>query len=69
METIIIGNNKEQLKIFYKNQMNYQYKNDHNIIKDIIKKNVKPIDGIKETSIIISTTITSYMLNCDKQYC
>ena len=61
METIIIGNNKEQLKIFYQNQMNYQYKNDDNIIKDIIKKNIKPIDGIKETSMIISTTITSYV--------
>ena len=34
----LIGTNKEQLKLFYENQMNYQYKKDEKIIKDIIKK-------------------------------
>ena len=33
--------------------MNYQYKKDEKIIKDIIKKNVKRIDDIKVICIII----------------
>ena len=33
----LIGTNKEQLKLFYENQMNYQYKKDEKSIKDIIK--------------------------------
>ena len=52
METLI-GTNKEQLKLFYENQMNYQYKKDEKIIKDIIKKNVKSIDDNKVICIII----------------
>ena len=30
-----------KIKIYYKNQMNGQYKKDEKVIKDIIKKNVE----------------------------
>ena len=43
METLI-KTIKKQHKLFYENQMNYQYKKYEKTIKDIINKNVKPID-------------------------
>ena len=52
MQTLI-GTNKEQFKLFYENQMNYQYKKGEKIIKDFIKKNIKPIDDNKVICIII----------------
>ena len=36
---------KTKIKIYYKNQMDGQYKKDEKVIKDIIKKNIKPTNG------------------------
>lgn len=44
---------KQQIKIYYKNQMNQQYKKDEKVIKDIIKKNVQPISPDEEINFII----------------
>ena len=38
-------NKNEIIKIFYENQMNDKYKKYQNIIKNIIKKNVFPVDN------------------------
>ena len=32
----------DNIKLYYENQMNSQYKKDEKITKDIIRKNVKP---------------------------
>ena len=39
---------KTKIKIYYKNQMDGQYKKDEKVIKDIIKKNIKPTNGNKK---------------------
>ena len=51
-----IENINEQIKIFYANQVNSQYKKDEKIMKNIIKKNVKSVDHNKDITTILSTT-------------
>ena len=46
-------NVNEQIKIFYENQMNSQYKKDEKIMKNIIRKNVKSVDHNKDFTTII----------------
>ena len=46
-------NINEQIKIFYENQMNSQYKKDEKIVKNIIRKNVKSADHNKDITTII----------------
>ena len=46
-------NINEQVKIFYENQMNSQYKKDEKIMKNIIRKNVKSVYHNKDIATII----------------
>ena len=48
-----MGVNKEEVLIFYENQMNEQYKNDEKLILDIISNNVKTTDRYKKKIYII----------------
>ena len=43
---------KTKIKIYYKNQMNGQYKKDEKVIKDIIKQNVKPTNENEKIDVI-----------------
>ena len=43
----------EQIKLYYENQMNNQYKKDEKIMKDIIRKNVKPANESDKMELII----------------
>ena len=44
---------KTKIKIYYKNQMNGQYKKDEKVIKDIIKQNVKPTNENEKNNVVI----------------
>ena len=46
-------NINEQIKIFYENQMNSQYKKDEKSMRNIIKKNVKSVDHDKDITTFI----------------
>jgi len=44
---------KPKIKVYYENQFNEQYKKDEKIIKEIVKKHVKPNDPNEELKVII----------------
>ena len=43
----------DKIKLYYENQMNNQYKKDEKIMKDIIRKNVKPANENDKMELII----------------
>ena len=46
-------NHKQSINLYYKNQFHINYKIDENILKNLIHKNVLPIDPIKKVRLII----------------
>ena len=51
--TVLLHPVNKHIKIFYRNQMHYNYKSDEEILKTLIHRNILPTDPNKKIKLII----------------
>ena len=47
INTVLLHPVNKHIKLFYRNQMHYNYKSDEKILKTLIHRNILPTDTVK----------------------